>query len=711
MKKLSVIILALVLAASFAWAAIPGKFIQNVTKEGGNYQPLAKGGKGLIGFTAVGPMGYSDAWRTIASMPGKSICITPDGQNIAILYSQYSGVSATPSNVKFAFSQDGGNNWTHYDVVSNRNSRTYSGMALAADNTPIIVWQDRIGSAPWSILLTYDDMGFGGGLWHENYHLTDSAAFYLPSLAVGGNKLITAAFPHGAFGYDATMYMALGDISDLSSGIAWISPWDLSSTGAINGWYPWLDSPNDDQDAPDFMVSPDGQTIVALTDEFYPTSGDLGGNGYAPCITWSTDGGLTWCNDGAQNIKYYLYNDTLPPDGMAGGWWYRFDGLWYNGKPHLVYITEDMLYNGSYIVYSTPVTAGNYTQWKHVVINPPQPDHRLGLGLSSDWPTLSVDGDGNLYCTYINWTGGTTAPKDIWCVASTDGGNTWKKPYRLTDGTQNASWLEAAELAGNGKIHFITCDYGLVDSLYYGTMETANVLAQPDHDPMNEALLPVQYGRPTSDPVIDTIDSNNNPGDTLDFVWTWNTLTFEGNYHIQLSQDEAFTTPYTWAYGNIETNYFQRVGPDYPYAPFNIGLPWNGMVYWRVRFETPTKAVGPWSEVYRFYYDGATLNTTDWVVDGVAGGPAQPKYAFSLLPNYPNPVRGQTTLSFSLPKAQDFSLKIYNVAGQTVKEFSGRGKAGINTISWNASKVPNGVYFYKLTSGGNAETKKLVVVK
>jgi len=704
MKRLTVLSWAVILMVGFAWAAIPDRHIQNIPKEGGNYHPLAKGGKGLVGFTAIGPMGYADAWRTIASMPGKSICVSNDGMNIAVLYSQYSGNTSTPSNVKFAFSTDAGATWTHYDIVSNRNARTYSGMALGADLTPFVVWQDRIGGKPWPILLSYDEMGFGGGLFSDPIHLTDSAAFYLPSLAVRGNKLITAAFPHSAFGYDQTIYMALGDISNLSSGITWTSPWDLSGPW---GWKDWLDSPNDDQDSPDFMISEDGQTIMALTDELYPESQNLGGNGYAPCITWSTDGGVTWQNDGVNNIKYYLYTGYLPPDGMGGGWWYRFDGLWYGGKPHLAFITEDLEYNGSYIVYSTPVNAGDYNTWRHVVINAPEPTHRYGLGLSADWPTLSVDAAGRLYCTYVTWTASNI--KDIWCVVSEDMGNTWHKPFRLTDATQNPSWVEAAEVAGDNKIHFITVNYAQMDTLYYGTINTADPLSMPMHQPLNEALLPIQFGRPASDPVIDTIDSDNNPGDTLDFVWTWNTLTFHGNYHIQISQDEAFTAPYTWTGGNIETNYFTR-GAN-PYAPLNIGLPWNGLVYWRVRFETEAKDNGPWSEVYRFDYEGATLNTTDWMPDGVSGHPTHNTFRFALNQNRPNPVNNNTQISFSLPRAQDYSLRIYNVAGQTVQEFRGQGQAGVNSINWNASRVPNGIYFYKLTSGGQSSTKRLVVVK
>ena len=100
------------------------------------------------------------------------------------------------------------------------------------------------------------------------------------------------------------------------------------------------------------------------------------------------------------------------------------------------------------------------------------------------------------------------------------------------------------------------------------------------------------------------------------------------------------------------------------------------------------------------------------VATGVAGGQEKPlSYAFGLNANRPNPVSGKTTFSFTLPKAQDYSLKVYNIAGQQVASFTGRGQAGPNSISWNTGKNGAGVYFYQLASGGMSATRKLVVVK
>jgi hypothetical protein len=97
---------------------------------------------------------------------------------------------------------------------------------------------------------------------------------------------------------------------------------------------------------------------------------------------------------------------------------------------------------------------------------------------------------------------------------------------------------------------------------------------------------------------------------------------------------------------------------------------------------------------------------------GVAGGPTgATKAVFALMPNFPNPISGRTTFSFSLPKASDYSLKVYNIAGQMVQSFTGKGQAGANSVNWNAQKTGAGVYFFQLNAGGQSATRKLVVVK
>lgn len=91
--------------------------------------------------------------------------------------------------------------------------------------------------------------------------------------------------------------------------------------------------------------------------------------------------------------------------------------------------------------------------------------------------------------------------------------------------------------------------------------------------------------------------------------------------------------------------------------------------------------------------------------------------AFSLMPNYPNPVKGMTTIKFSLPKETEVCLKIFNIMGQQVKTFrQGKQPTGYHQIHWNCrdergKKVSAGVYIYHLEAGEFRDTKKMVVIK
>jgi len=83
---------------------------------------------------------------------------------------------------------------------------------------------------------------------------------------------------------------------------------------------------------------------------------------------------------------------------------------------------------------------------------------------------------------------------------------------------------------------------------------------------------------------------------------------------------------------------------------------------------------------------------------------------FSVM-NYPNPFNPSTTIELALPSAANWSINIYNVAGQKVAEFSGYNEAGTVNVVWDASNQASGIYFYKVTADNFSATKKMVLLK
>jgi hypothetical protein len=85
---------------------------------------------------------------------------------------------------------------------------------------------------------------------------------------------------------------------------------------------------------------------------------------------------------------------------------------------------------------------------------------------------------------------------------------------------------------------------------------------------------------------------------------------------------------------------------------------------------------------------------------------------FILFQNYPNPFNPCTNILFNIPTKSFVSLKIFDLIGREgATIFSAEMSAGNYSRQWNASNMPSGVYFYRLTDGSFSETKKLILIK
>lgn len=79
----------------------------------------------------------------------------------------------------------------------------------------------------------------------------------------------------------------------------------------------------------------------------------------------------------------------------------------------------------------------------------------------------------------------------------------------------------------------------------------------------------------------------------------------------------------------------------------------------------------------------------------------------SLHQNYPNPFNAETNISYNLAEAGDVTLKVYDITGRLVETLIERyQETGEHIVTWDASNISSGVYFYKLTCGDYTATKK-----
>jgi hypothetical protein len=85
---------------------------------------------------------------------------------------------------------------------------------------------------------------------------------------------------------------------------------------------------------------------------------------------------------------------------------------------------------------------------------------------------------------------------------------------------------------------------------------------------------------------------------------------------------------------------------------------------------------------------------------------------YELLQNYPNPFNPHTTITFSLPHASRVALYVINVLGEATEMLvDSRMEPGVYNITFNASSLPSGVYFYQLRTSVGIITKKMTVLK
>ncbi|MCZ7558304.1 MAG: T9SS type A sorting domain-containing protein [Bacteroidia bacterium] len=84
----------------------------------------------------------------------------------------------------------------------------------------------------------------------------------------------------------------------------------------------------------------------------------------------------------------------------------------------------------------------------------------------------------------------------------------------------------------------------------------------------------------------------------------------------------------------------------------------------------------------------------------------------SLLQTYPNPVHTQTAVQFHIPVRAFVSLTIHNIVGEKVATLVRSSlDPGTHVTRWNATGLPNGLYFCRLMVNNTVLTRKLTLMK
>jgi hypothetical protein len=104
------------------------------------------------------------------------------------------------------------------------------------------------------------------------------------------------------------------------------------------------------------------------------------------------------------------------------------------------------------------------------------------------------------------------------------------------------------------------------------------------------------------------------------------------------------------------------------------------------------------------------------IKSGLAVSVEQPKSAIpahmTLRQNYPNPFNPSTLISFALARTSDVRLDVFNLLGQKVRTIvNTRLNAGVHSVTFEAGDLESGMYFYRLTAGGNSIARKMTLIR
>jgi len=230
-------------------------------------------------------------------------------------------------------------------------------------------------------------------------------------------------------------------------------------------------------------------------------------------------------------------------------------------------------------------------------------------------------------------------------------------------------------------------------------------------------------------------------GHTGDYVCGYN---LNGDYPDGMSEKHVATGPIDCSeFVLTRLSFWRWLGVEVPrFDEARVSISTNGE-YWTTVWENPDEVTDHEWTLVEFDISGVadgeetvylrwTMGETDltthycgWNIDDVEilaydlvpPDIEEPVTELKLSPARPNPFHDETTVAFLLPEEGGATVSIYNVAGRLLRTLPGqRCSAGLNERVWDGTDVdgndvPSGVYFVRVTAGGESATGKVVLVR
>jgi photosystem II stability/assembly factor-like uncharacterized protein len=297
--------------------------------------------------------------------------------------------------------------------------------------------------------------------------------------------------------------------------------------------------------------------------------------------------------------------------------------------------------------------------------------------------------DGGYYRTIVfvdslnGWAGG----REI--IHSTDGGESWSiqvADLGTTIGAVNLFFHDLNNgwaVTGNTLLH--TTDGGNTWQYYYNFCPYPLTLSNIFFVDKNHGWIVGQYGAiyKTSNGGINWTRKSSGGATDLNSIFFADTLN-------------------GWAVGNNGMIIYSRTGGEY--WSQQTRLTNNDLTSAYFVNEKKGWAVGRGSTILYTEIGGTT---------GIKQNSSKelPKEYF-LFQNYPNPFNPSTNIEFQIPRNGNVSLELFDILGRKVMTLVDEEKvAGRYNVSFNASNLSSGVYFYTLRTNNFIQTKKMILIR
>jgi hypothetical protein len=210
----------------------------------------------------------------------------------------------------------------------------------------------------------------------------------------------------------------------------------------------------------------------------------------------------------------------------------------------------------------------------------------------------------------------------------------------------------------------------------------------PDGTAVRFISVPDPYGRPGSPTLVSPKNSSTNVG-TIPSM-RWNASTGASSYRLQVSTSTSFNN-IVYEDSTITTTN-KEISP----------LMTNTAYHWRVLAKN-SNGSSMWSPVWSF-----TTGTTTSVEQINSEIPGE----FYLGNNYPNPFNRSTSIVYSIPYKGKVTLMLFDSQGREISVLVDQEQiAGKYEVKVDGSKLPGGIYFYRIHVGEYSTTRRMVLIK